>query len=143
MPMPFDRFRIINESDKDVTEAKYKWHPLPEPVNPDHALDESVSMTPQAHQSATDAPLDKWDVKNIVVTVVTVQVAANDERTMRNWQLFYPEDPADPEGNMITAVDLFVRNAPEVPDSFYAVARVTFVDGTVWDYHSPQLLEED
>jgi hypothetical protein len=144
MPVPFNRLRLLNGSSKDVTGAKYarsgeagtKKAPTAAPnPNPDELQDEQTVPTPVAKGTLVDhvpTSIGYYDVKTIGITLMTLQGG----KELPLWQLFYPEDPFDPEANVIVEVDLYVQDAPDA-GAFYAMARVTYHDGTVWDYFSP------
>ena len=137
MPIPFDRFRLLNGSKKDADDVKYQGSIEPIAVPTGNLLPEQDVGRVDAGQIGTHTPgsMDYADIRNI--TISTLDMSGN--RFLPQWQIYHTGAPEDPMGNVILLVDLILQPDPNHPNTeHFAIARVTFFDGTMVDYPSPK-----
>ena len=144
MPIPFNRFRVLNGSNRDVKTAKFKRSTAATAVyvNPANDLDqeEDVGAVPQgqalSHQ-LVNVQYFTDGVKNLAITELEIDMGGANVMKLDVWQLFLADEAGDPDTNYIVDVDLYVLNVPNDNNDYYAWAAVTFSDGYVHDFYSP------
>jgi hypothetical protein len=154
MPVPFNRFRILNNSNRDVTTARFRRFSNTAGNPPearfvdtndlDHVEDVTAAAVggPVLQGTARDYSPTKVAYFTDGVKVLGLNIVVGtggSARTLDTWELFYPEDDFDPEGNYVTEADVYVENEPSSNTEYYVRAHVWFADGTEWDYYSPIL----
>ena len=137
MPIPFDRFRLLNGSKKDATDVKYQGSAEPIAVPTNQLLPEQdVGPVPEGQIVAnTPNSMEYSDVRNITISTLSMDGG----RHLPQWQIYHTDAPGDPMANVIVFVDLILQPDPVNQNTeHYAIARVTFYDGTMIDYPSPK-----
>ena len=160
MPIPFERFRLLNgATGHRVRSAKYArgktaemLAPRVDPAGPLYdqqvVVDSGGAPLPAGgveEHVPTAIGYFTEDVKCLALTELVVEDnTGNDVYTFPKWELFYPGETEMPEANNITDVVLLVGRLDLVPNgvAMYARATVSFMDGTEGVYYSPIVVED-
>jgi len=132
MPIPFERFRLLNGSDRPIKKYKAASATQAELRRPSQ-LDAAADMDdvpPGGFRE--DSPAGWEDVRNFASEIEMDEsaVGAGDQRRLGLWQLFWPDDPAFPDANCLREVEIFVGNYPSPPNNeYYATVTMSFLDG--------------